>query len=89
MTQLATEALRERIRTEPTARPSSEAEKIRNLQQKFEARLPDLLKVTYGRDGLFEDVFWMHLREVSNLLQFLGIKVAEPVSPLRDAKAPT
>jgi len=87
-TQLAVAAIRERKSRDMDYAPHHEAEKIRNLQQKFHRNIDDWLKMAFGQEGLAESVFRLKLRELAELLEPLGIKLADPAEPLRDHKDP-
>lgn len=87
-TRLALAALNARKVSDPNYRPHSEDEKIRNLQQKFHGNIGAWLKMAHGQQGMTETVFALKLRELTDLLEPLGVRISTRQELLRDAKGP-
>ncbi len=86
-TTLARAAMRARQAADPTYRAHNDEEKVRNLQKKFCRNIGEWQSMANGHAGIAESVFQLKVRELGELLEPLGIRVAAPADVLRDVKS--
>ncbi|WP_299828313.1 hypothetical protein [uncultured Roseobacter sp.] len=87
-TELARRAIEYRKACNPSYRPHNEAEKLRNLQQKFDESRKDLIRLVVGWGGTRGGLIATHVRDLSDTLQLLGIPVQSNTDQDRDLNSP-
>jgi hypothetical protein len=83
-TELARRAIAARKANHPRYQPYNEDEKIRNLQQKFDASREELIRRVVGWGGTNGDLIQMHVRDLAEALRELGIPVSPEVDQDRE-----
>lgn len=83
-TELARRAIAARKANHPRYTPHNEEEKIRNLQQKFDASREELIRRVVGWGGANGDLIQMHVRDLAETLRVLGIPTSAEVDQDRE-----
>jgi hypothetical protein len=83
-TDLARRAIAVRKENYPGYQPYREEEKIRNLQQKFDASREELIRRVVGWGGANGDLIQMHVRDLAETLKVLGIPFSAEVDQDRE-----
>lgn len=83
-TELARRAIAARKENHPGYKPHNEDEKIRNLQQKFDASREEVIRRVVGWGGTNGDLIQMHVRDLAETLKVLGIPISAEVDQDRE-----